>query len=65
MLVFRTLQLIVPLAGAVAIAALPTAQQTAAQTQLQVMQAIVTDLPAMRRHEQKTASGKHGTADRG
>ena len=45
-LVFRTLQLIVPLAGAVAIAALPSAQQTAAQTQLQVMQAIVATLPA-------------------
>jgi internalin A len=35
-LVFRTLQLIVPLA---------TAQQSSAQTQLQVMQAIVDDLP--------------------
>lgn len=44
-LVFRTLQLIVPLAGAVA-DALPSAQQTAAQTQLQVMQAIVAALPA-------------------
>jgi internalin A len=45
-LVFRTLQLIVPLAGAVAIAALPSAQQASAQTQLQVMQTIVSDLPA-------------------
>jgi len=45
-LVFRALQLIVPLAGAVAIAALPSAQQAAAQTHLQVMQAIVADLPA-------------------
>ena len=44
-LVFRTLQLIVPLAGAVAIAALPTAQQSSAQTHLEIMQAIVTDLP--------------------
>jgi internalin A len=46
LLVFRTLQLIVPLAGAVAVAALPTAQQAAAQTHLAVMQAIVADLPA-------------------
>ena len=45
MLVFRTLQLIVPLAGAVAIAALPTAQQGSAQTHLEIMQAIVADLP--------------------
>jgi hypothetical protein len=46
LLVFRTLQLIVPLAGAVAIAALPTAQQGSAQTHLEVMKAIVADLPA-------------------
>lgn len=46
MLVFRTLQLIVPLAGAVAIAALPSAEQIAAQTQLRAMQAIVAPLPA-------------------
>jgi len=45
-LVFRTLQLIVPLAGAVATAALPSAQHAGAQAQLQVMQAIVADLPA-------------------
>ena len=45
-LVFRTLQLIVPLAGAVAIAALPSAQQASAQTHLEVMKAIVADLPA-------------------
>ena len=43
-LVFRTLQLIVPLAGAVAVAA-PSAQQGAAQVHLQVMQGIVADLP--------------------
>ena len=45
-LVFHALQLIVPLAGAVAIAALPTAQQAAAQTHLAVMQAVLADLPA-------------------
>ena len=45
-LVFRTLQLIVPLAGAVAITALPTAQQSSAQTHLEVMKAFVADLPA-------------------
>ena len=46
MLVFRTLQLIVPLAGAVTIAALPSAQQGNAQAHLEVMKAIVADLPA-------------------
>ena len=45
-LVFRTLQLIVPLAGAVAIAALPSAQQASAQAHLEVMKDIVADLPA-------------------
>jgi internalin A len=45
-LVFRTLQLIVPLTGAVAIAALPAAQQGGAQTHLEVMKAIIADLPA-------------------
>ena len=44
-LVFRTLQLIVPLAGAVAIAALPTAQQDSAQAHLEIMKDIVADLP--------------------
>jgi internalin A len=47
-LVFKTLQLIVPLAGAVAIAALPTAQQSTAQTHLEIMKAIVTALPTTR-----------------
>ena len=46
LLVFQTLQLIVPLAGAVAIAALPSAQQASAQNHLEVMKAIVADLPA-------------------
>ena len=45
-LVFRTLQLIVPLAGAVAIVALPSAQQGSAQAHLEVMKDIVADLPA-------------------
>jgi internalin A len=43
--VFRTLQLIVPLAGAVATAALPSAQQAGAQAQLEIMNDIVADLP--------------------
>jgi len=47
-LVFKTLQLIVPLAGAVAIAALPTAQQASAQTHLEIMKDIVADLPTTR-----------------
>jgi hypothetical protein len=47
-LVFRTLQLIVPLAGAVATAAFPTAQQTSAQAHLEIMKDIVTDLPTAR-----------------
>jgi Leucine-rich repeat (LRR) protein len=45
-LVFRTLQLVVPLAGAITIADLPSAQQGSAQVQLEVMKAIVADLPA-------------------
>ena len=65
-LVFRTLQLIVPLAGAVAIAALPTAQQGSAQTHL-------ADHAGRRRRparhggdtSRKTASTEnYGTADR-
>jgi len=45
-LVVRTLQLIVPLAAAVAIAALPAAQQGNAQARLQVMTTLIADLPA-------------------
>ncbi|HEX3959420.1 MAG TPA: hypothetical protein VHZ03_22775 [Trebonia sp.] len=56
-LVFRTLQLIVPLAGAVA-AALPSAQQTAAQTQLQVFQAVVADLPVTAETRAEDGPGK-------
>jgi hypothetical protein len=44
-LVFRTLQLVVPLTGAVTIAAMPSAQQSSAQTRLEVMKTIVADLP--------------------
>jgi hypothetical protein len=44
-LVFRTLQLIVPLAGAVAVAAQPQAQQGNAQAHLQIMSTLVADLP--------------------
>jgi hypothetical protein len=46
LLVFRTLQLVVPLAGAVGIAALPAGQQGSAQTQLDTMKTIIADLPA-------------------
>jgi len=44
-LVFRTLQLIVPLAGAVAVASLPQVQQDQAKAHLQIMSALVADLP--------------------
>jgi Leucine-rich repeat (LRR) protein/GTPase SAR1 family protein len=45
-LVFRTLQLIVPLTGAVAIASLPQAQRGSAQAHLQVMSTLVANLPS-------------------
>ena len=45
-LVFRTLQLIVPVAAAIDVASLPPAQRDNAQARLDVMQAIVDDLPA-------------------
>jgi internalin A len=45
-LVFRTLQLVVPVAAAIDIAALPSAQRDNAQARLDVMQAIVDNLPA-------------------
>jgi GTPase SAR1 family protein len=57
-LVFRTLQLIVPLAGAVAIAIQPSAQQAVAQTQLQVMQAVVADLPTTAELRAEDSLGK-------
>ena len=44
-LVFRTLQLVVPVATAIDVAALPSAQQADVQARLAVMQAIVADLP--------------------
>jgi internalin A len=44
-LVFRTLQLVVPLAGAVAVASLPQDQLDKAQAHLQVMSTLVADLP--------------------
>jgi internalin A len=47
-LVFRTLQLVVPLTGAVTIATLPSVQQGSAQTHLEIMKAIVADLPTGR-----------------
>ena len=59
-LVFRTLQLIVPLAGAVAIAALPTAQQSSGQTHLEVMKAIVTDLPTTQEARAESLAGSTG-----
>jgi hypothetical protein len=66
--VFRTLQLIVPLAGAVSIAALPTAQQSSAQTHLEVMKALVADLPTTqqaRAEENFTESTEQLTAAEG
>jgi hypothetical protein len=45
-LVFRTLQLIVPAAGAVTVASLPQAQQATAQAYLQVMGTVLDDLPS-------------------
>jgi internalin A len=45
-LVFRTLQLVVPVAAAIDLAALPSATRGDAQARLDVMQAIVDDLPA-------------------
>jgi internalin A len=56
-LVFQTLQLIVPLAGAVAVAAMPTAQQGSAQTHLEVMKAIVADLPTMQKARAEDSLG--------
>ena len=44
-LVFRTLQLIVPLSGAVTVASLPQAQLGKAQAHLQIMTTLVADLP--------------------
>jgi internalin A len=44
-LVFKTLQLAVPVAAAIDIAALPSAKRDDAQARLDVMQAIVDDLP--------------------
>ena len=44
-LVFRTLQLIVPLAGSIAVAGLPAGQLEQAQAHLEVMNTLVTDLP--------------------
>jgi hypothetical protein len=49
-LVFRTLQLIVPLAGAVAVASLPQPQMTEARAHLEVMKALVADLPGNAEH---------------
>jgi internalin A len=45
-LVFRILQLVVPVAAAIDVASLPSAQQASAQVRLDVMQAIVDELPA-------------------
>jgi internalin A len=50
-LIVRTLQLIVPLAGAVAVASLPQGQQGNAQAHLQVMSTLVADLPSKAERE--------------
>lgn len=44
-LVFRTLRLIAPLAGSIAVASLPAGQLDEAQARLQVMSALIDDLP--------------------
>jgi hypothetical protein len=44
-LVFRALQLVVPVAAAIDVAVLPGPQQAGAQARLDVMQALVADLP--------------------
>ena len=56
-LVFRTLQYIVPLAGAVAVASLPQAQLEQAQAHLQVMSTLVADLPNTVEHRTSEGGG--------
>ena len=46
-LIFRTLQLIVPLAGSIAVASLPREQIESAEAHLEVMKAFVDDLPSI------------------
>jgi internalin A len=45
MLIFRTLQLVVPLAGSIAVASLPKDQLEVAQAHLEMMKTVVADLP--------------------
>ncbi len=53
-LVCQTLQLIVPLAGAVATAAVPAVQRTSTQDDLKVMTTLIDDLPAIAgQHDEK------------
>ena len=47
-LIFRTLQLVVPLAGSIAVASLPREQIESAEAHLEMMKALVEDLPASR-----------------
>jgi len=46
-LVFRTLQLVVPLAGSIAVVSLPTEQAESATAQLGMMKTLVADLPSL------------------
>jgi hypothetical protein len=69
-LVIRTLQLIVPLAGAVAVSAQPQAKQGNAQAHLQVMSTLIADLlvtaePATAEIGLKEATGKITAAEGG
>ena len=66
-LVCQTLQLVVPLAGAVAAAAVPAVQRTSTQNDLKIMTTLVGDLPAIAdQHDEKdltTFSGQLTTAE--
>jgi len=55
-LVFRTLQLVVPLAGSIAVASLPQVQQGNAQARVQVMSTLVADLPDTMDYRARTYS---------
>jgi internalin A len=46
LLVFKTLQLVVPLAGSIAVASLPTSQIESATAQLEMMKTLIDDLPS-------------------
>jgi internalin A len=57
-LVCQTLQLIVPLAGAVATAAVPAVQRTSTQNDLKIMTTLIGDLPAIAGQQDEKDLGK-------